>query len=113
MYRQRCFLTLAREPAPANKKRIWYSVRRMARRPDPAEFDRPLTDAELKQRRRELSMLSPQHVAESFRTCARSLPHGGRSDPAGERGSGTGGCMEIALVLAEANQATGTWIGEH
>jgi len=39
----------------------------MARRPDPAEFDRPLTDAELKQRRRELSMLSPQHVAESYR----------------------------------------------
>jgi hypothetical protein len=39
----------------------------MARRPDPAEFDRPLTEAELKQRRRELSLLSPQHVAESYK----------------------------------------------
>src|SRR5271165_2688719 len=34
----------------------------MARRPDPAEFDRPLTEAELKERMRRLSLLSPHHV---------------------------------------------------
>jgi hypothetical protein len=39
----------------------------MARRPDPAEFDQPLTEAELHERRRKLSMLSPQHVAESYK----------------------------------------------
>ena len=39
----------------------------MARRPDPAEFDRPLTEAELKERVRRLSMLSPHHVADAYR----------------------------------------------
>ena len=40
---------------------------RMARRPDPAEFDRPLTEAQLKERARHLSMLSPHHVADAYR----------------------------------------------
>jgi hypothetical protein len=39
----------------------------MARRPDPAEFDRPLTEAELKERVRRLSMLSPHHVEDAYR----------------------------------------------
>jgi hypothetical protein len=39
----------------------------MARRPDPAEFDCPLTEAELKERVRRLSLLSPHRVAESYR----------------------------------------------
>jgi hypothetical protein len=39
----------------------------MARRPDPSEFDLPLTEAELKKRRRELSMLSPHHVSEAYK----------------------------------------------
>jgi hypothetical protein len=39
----------------------------MARRPDPAEFDRPLNRAELAERQRRLSMLSPHHVAEAYR----------------------------------------------
>jgi hypothetical protein len=39
----------------------------MARRPDPAEFDRPLTEAELKERARRLSMLSPHNVADAYR----------------------------------------------
>ena len=39
----------------------------MARRPDPAEFDRPLTEAELKERVRRLSMLPPHHVADAYR----------------------------------------------
>ena len=39
----------------------------MARRPDPAEFDRPLTQPELKDRTRQLSMLSPHHVADAYR----------------------------------------------
>jgi hypothetical protein len=39
----------------------------MARRPDPAEFDQPLTEAELQGLRRKLSMLGPQHLAESYK----------------------------------------------
>ena len=39
----------------------------MARRPDPAEFDRPLNRAELAERHRRLSMLSPHHVADAYR----------------------------------------------
>ena len=39
----------------------------MARRPDPAEFDRPLSRAELAERQRRLSMLSPHHVADAYR----------------------------------------------
>jgi hypothetical protein len=38
----------------------------MARRPDPSEFDRPLTRDELARRERELSMLSPHHVADAY-----------------------------------------------
>ena len=39
----------------------------MARRPDPAEFDRPLTSEQLARRKRELSMLSPDSVAKAYR----------------------------------------------
>ena len=39
----------------------------MARRPDPAEFDRPLTEAELKERVRRLSVLPPHHVTDAYR----------------------------------------------
>jgi hypothetical protein len=39
----------------------------MARRPSPEEFDRPLTTAELAERRRRLAMLSPHQVAEAYR----------------------------------------------
>src|ERR1019366_5290277 len=39
----------------------------MPRRPDPAEFDRPLSRAELAERQRRLSMLSPHHVADAYR----------------------------------------------
>jgi hypothetical protein len=39
----------------------------MARRPHPAEFDRPLNRAELAERQRRLSMLSPHHVADAYR----------------------------------------------
>lgn len=39
----------------------------MARRPAPEEFDRPLTAAELAERRRRLSRLSPHHVADAYR----------------------------------------------
>ena len=39
----------------------------MVRQPDPSKFDRPLTRAELKERERRLSLLSPQHVAEEYR----------------------------------------------
>lgn len=40
---------------------------RMARRPDPAEFDEATTAAELEEHRRKLSLLSPQHVADTYR----------------------------------------------
>jgi hypothetical protein len=39
----------------------------MARRPDPAEFDRPLNRTELAECQRRLSMLSPHHVADAYR----------------------------------------------
>jgi hypothetical protein len=39
----------------------------MARRPDPTEFDRPLTPEGLKERQRRLAMLSPHHVADAYR----------------------------------------------
>jgi hypothetical protein len=39
----------------------------MARRPDPVEYDRPLTEPELKDRTHQLSMLSPHHVADAYR----------------------------------------------
>jgi hypothetical protein len=39
----------------------------MARRPDPAEFDRPLNRAELAERQRRLAMLSSHHVADAYR----------------------------------------------
>ena len=39
----------------------------MARRPSPEDFDRPLTKAELAERERRLSLLSPNHVADAYR----------------------------------------------
>jgi hypothetical protein len=39
----------------------------MARRPDPAEFDQPLCQAEVKEMQRRLSLLSPHHVLETYR----------------------------------------------
>jgi hypothetical protein len=49
------------------KTNIGGKLPRMARRPDPVEFDRPLTEAELKERVRQLSMLSIHHVADAYR----------------------------------------------
>jgi hypothetical protein len=39
----------------------------MAQRPDPAEFDRPLTKEDLAKRRRDLSMLSEHSVRDAYR----------------------------------------------
>lgn len=39
----------------------------MARRPDPAEFDTPLSQEDLADRRRALSMLSEHHVRDAYR----------------------------------------------
>lgn len=56
------------DPAMANKRRkSGVMLSRMARRLDPAEFDRPLTEAELKERARRLSLLSPHHVEDAYR----------------------------------------------
>jgi hypothetical protein len=38
----------------------------MPRRPDSAEFDTPLTKEDLSKRRRDLSMLSEQHVRDAY-----------------------------------------------
>lgn len=51
----------------ANKQQKYVILPVMARRPDPAEFDRALTPVELSERHRRLSMLSPQHVADAYR----------------------------------------------
>src|ERR1700691_3650674 len=51
----------------ANQTRRCYTVSVMARRPDPAEFDRPLNRAELAELQRRLSMLSPHQVADAYR----------------------------------------------
>jgi hypothetical protein len=39
----------------------------MAHRPSPEEFDRPLTEKELKDRQRRLSMLSPHRLVDAYR----------------------------------------------
>jgi hypothetical protein len=39
----------------------------MAHRPDPSEFDTPLTKEEVDKRRRDLSMLSEHHVRDAYR----------------------------------------------
>ncbi|MDQ2946425.1 MAG: hypothetical protein M3Y27_10865 [Acidobacteriota bacterium] len=39
----------------------------VAYRPDPSEFDKPLTAAELKELHRRMSLLSPHHVQEAYR----------------------------------------------
>lgn len=40
----------------------------MAHRPDPAEFDRPLSAEQLQEVYRSLAMLSPHHVQEAYRS---------------------------------------------
>lgn len=39
----------------------------MAYRPDPSQFDVPLTETQLKERRQQLSRLSPNHVLDAYR----------------------------------------------
>ena len=39
----------------------------MADRPDPSEFDRPLSPDELRELHRRMCMLSPYHVAHTYR----------------------------------------------
>jgi hypothetical protein len=39
----------------------------VAYRPDPSEFDRPLSGDELRELHRRLALLSPQHVQETYR----------------------------------------------
>jgi hypothetical protein len=39
----------------------------VAYRPDPSEFDRPLTQVELRELQRRLALLSPSHVLEAYR----------------------------------------------
>ena len=39
----------------------------MAYRPDPSEFDKPLSQAELEELSRQLSRLSPFHVQDAYR----------------------------------------------
>jgi hypothetical protein len=45
---------------------ILSSCLRHGRRPDPAEFDRPLNRAELAEHQRRLSMINPYRVAEEY-----------------------------------------------
>lgn len=54
-----------------------YPPRCMARRPSPEEFDRPLTPAELAERRRGVSLLSPHHVADASRQAHEACRMGG------------------------------------
>jgi hypothetical protein len=44
----------------------------MARRPDPADLDRPLTADALREKQRRLSLLSPHGVAEEYRRAHRA-----------------------------------------
>jgi hypothetical protein len=39
----------------------------MAHRPNPEEFDRPMSPEQLIERRQQLSKLSPHHVADAYR----------------------------------------------
>ncbi len=39
----------------------------MAHRPNPEEFDRPLTPEQLAEHRRQFSKLSPGHIADAYR----------------------------------------------
>lgn len=39
----------------------------MARRPDPTQFDKPLSQAEVKEMQRRMALLSPHHVLETYR----------------------------------------------
>jgi hypothetical protein len=39
----------------------------MAHRPNPEEFDRPLTPQQIAERRQQLAKLSPAHVADAYR----------------------------------------------
>jgi hypothetical protein len=53
----------------------------MAHRPDPSEFDRPLTVDQLRALHRKLSMLSPYHVQEAYRTAHASCSMEGDALP--------------------------------
>jgi hypothetical protein len=72
------FLTgFASHPKKANKKRNYMlHSSRMARRPDPVEFDHPLTPDQLHQLSRRLGMLSSHGVMEAYRRAhlACSMP---------------------------------------
>jgi hypothetical protein len=61
------------------------------RRPSPEEFDRPLTPQELAERKRRLSMLSVQHVADAYRQAHEACRDGWGPDSQGERGPGACG----------------------
>src|ERR1700691_2894151 len=65
----------------ANQTRRCYTVSVMARRPDPAEFDRPLNRAELAEHQRRLSMLSPHHVADAYRRAHEACRMDGNRPP--------------------------------
>jgi hypothetical protein len=61
-------LDFVRLSQPGDEQKANYAILLgMFRRPDPAEFDRPLNREELKEQRRRLSLLSPHHVAEEYR----------------------------------------------
>jgi hypothetical protein len=63
----------------------------MARRPDPAEPDRPLTQAELQEYQRRLSALSPMHVADAYRRAHNACKMQKGIGATGESGSGVWG----------------------
>jgi hypothetical protein len=71
----------------------------MARRPDPAEFDRPLSKPELAERHRRLSMLSPHHVADAYRKAFDECRDGRRQIAESKRHSGTGNRVETPMGL--------------
>jgi hypothetical protein len=65
------------------------------------EFDRPLTPAELAERRRRLSLLSPHHVADAYRQAHEACRMEGDRLPRASRGSGIGNGLEAAVGVEE------------
>lgn len=79
----------------------------MARRPDPAEFDRPLNRAELAERQRRLSMLLPHHVADAYRRAHEARRMEGQAAE-GECGAGNrDGVQGVVGVEKEAARREG------
>jgi hypothetical protein len=74
----------------------------MARRPDPVEYDRPLTEPELKDRTHQLSMLSPHHVADAYRRAYEACRMDGERLPPRQFGAGTGRGVEVVMEVAQA-----------